>query len=163
MGHFIHAQLDSSGRPRAAWGSPGQCRTAQGSSGTAQAFFVRNYLTTALALGYFCLLHNMYMYNAHTSRFRPIEVVSREVTRLIRSDPVPFHTIPEAAQLLPRRDNLQQGAGPVATELYHLLYWRNVSPASTILFFYRPFSLHPITAQFANKAMQSFKPVSNRL
>lgn len=90
-------------------------------------------------------------------------MVAREVTRLVRSDPVPFHTIPEAAQLLPRRDTLQQGVGPVATELYHLLYWRNISPASTLNFFYKPFSQHPITAQFASKAMQSFKPVSKPL
>ena len=45
-------------------------------------------------------------------------------------------------------------------ELYHLLYWRNVPPSSTLTFFTRPFSTHPITAQFANKAMRSFKPVS---
>jgi phosphatidylinositol 4-kinase len=92
------------------------------------------------------------------NRFRSLEVVAKEVTRLVRSDPVPFHTIPGAAQLLARRDGLQQGAEPVATELYHLLYWRNISPASTLIFFCRPFSLHPITAQFASKAMQSFKP-----
>ena len=95
------------------------------------------------------------------SRFRSLDVVTREVTRLVCSDPVPFHTIPEAAQLLARRDVL--GVEPVATELYHLLYWRNVSPASTLIFFYRPFSHHPITAQFASKAMQSFKPVSQEL
>ena len=97
------------------------------------------------------------------SRFRSLEVVAKEVTRLVRSDPVPFHTIPEAAQLLAWREALQQGAEPVATELYHLLYWRNVSPVSTLIFFSRPFSLHPITAQFASKAMQSFKPVSQGL
>ena len=97
------------------------------------------------------------------SRFRSLEVVGKEVTRLVRSDPVPFHTIPEAAQLLARRESLQQGVEPVATELYHLLYWRNVSPASTLIFFCRPFSHHPITAQFASKAMQSFKPVSQGL
>ena len=95
------------------------------------------------------------------SRFRSLDVVTREVTRLVCSDPVLFHTIPEAAQLLARRDVL--GVEPVATELYHLLYWRNVSPASTLIFFYRPFSHHPITAQFASKAMQSFKPVSQEL
>ena len=95
------------------------------------------------------------------SRFRSLDVVTRELTRLVCSDPVPFHTIPEAAQLLARRDVL--GVEPVATELYHLLYWRNVSPASTLIFFYRPFSHHPITAQFASKAMQSFKPVSQEL
>ena len=97
------------------------------------------------------------------SRFRSLEVVAKEVTRLVRSDPVPFHTIPEAAQMLARRDVLQLGVEPVATEMYHLLYWRNVSPASTLIFFCRPFSLHPITAQFASKAMQSFKPVSQGL
>ena len=93
------------------------------------------------------------------SRFRSLEVVSREVTRLICCDPVPFHTIPEAAHLLAN----SLGVEPVATELYHLLYWRNVSPASTLAFFNRPFSLHPITAQFASKAMQSFRPVSQGL
>ena len=91
------------------------------------------------------------------SRFRSLEVVSHEVTRLVHSDPVSFSTIPDAAQLLA---GAGQGAGPGAPELYHLLYWRNVSPASTLIFFYRPFSHHPITAQFASKAMQSFKPVS---
>ena len=81
----------------------------------------------------------------------------------MRSDPVPFHTLPEAAQLLARREGFSQGAELVATEIYHLLYWRNVSPASTLIFFYRLFSHHPITAQFASKAMQSFKPVSKGL
>lgn len=45
-------------------------------------------------------------------------------------------------------------------QLYHLLYWRNVCPADALIFFYKPYSSHPITAQFASKAMQSFKPVS---
>ncbi len=44
-------------------------------------------------------------------------------------------------------------------QLYHLLYWRNVPPAAALIYFYKPFSSHPITAQFASKAMQSFQPV----
>ena len=116
-----------------------------------------------IELGGISALSECFSLNLYISRFRSLEVVAKEVTRLVRSDPVPFHTIPGAAQLLARRDGLQQGAEPVATELYHLLYWRNISPASTLIFFCRPFSLHPITAQFASKAMQSFKPVSNGL
>lgn len=40
-------------------------------------------------------------------------------------------SITEAAQLLPQWDTSNQGVESVAAELYHLLYWSNVSPAST--------------------------------
>ena len=45
-------------------------------------------------------------------------------------------------------------------QLYHLLYWCNIPPAAALTYFYKPFSHHPITAQFANKVMHSFQPVS---
>ena len=44
-------------------------------------------------------------------------------------------------------------------QLYHLLYWRNIPPALALVYFTRPFSTHPVTAQFANKAMANFNPV----
>ena len=48
-------------------------------------------------------------------------------------------------------------------QLYHLLYWCNIPPAAALTYFYKPFSHHPITAQFANKVMHSFQPVSRVL
>lgn len=44
-------------------------------------------------------------------------------------------------------------------QLYHLLYWRDVAPASALIYFTKPFSANAITAQYANKAMQRFQPV----
>jgi phosphatidylinositol 4-kinase len=43
-------------------------------------------------------------------------------------------------------------------ELYHLLYWREVPPAIALTYFTSSYSTHPITGQFANKAMRNFNP-----
>ena len=40
-----------------------------------------------------------------------------------------------------------------------MLYWRNVPPAIALSYFYKEYASHPITAQFAAKTLQRFKPV----
>ncbi|XP_019860180.1 PREDICTED: phosphatidylinositol 4-kinase alpha [Amphimedon queenslandica] len=87
-------------------------------------------------------------------RFRSNEAVTREFNRLIQTNPVAFIDIPEAAQTFASKEVVEKDS----RELYHLLYWRGIPPAMALMYFTRPYSNHPITGQFANKAMQSFKP-----
>ncbi|KAL5457677.1 hypothetical protein EMCRGX_G034963 [Ephydatia muelleri] len=88
------------------------------------------------------------------NRFSHLEYVVKEVNRLIHSEPVNFINIPEAAQHLAKKDAVESNV----RELYHLLYWRDVAPASALIYFTKPFSANAITAQYANKAMQRFQP-----
>eukprot|EP00731_Ephydatia_muelleri_P032328 Em0023g835a len=89
------------------------------------------------------------------NRFSHLEYVVKEVNRLIHSEPVNFINIPEAAQHLAKKDAVESNV----RELYHLLYWRDVAPASALIYFTKPFSANAITAQYANKAMQRFQPL----
>jgi len=40
-----------------------------------------------------------------------------------------------------------------------MLYWKNVPPAIALSYFYKEYASHPITAKFAAKTLQRFKPV----
>ena len=42
-----------------------------------------------------------------------------------------------------------------------MLYWKNVPPAIALSYFYKEYASHPITAKFAAKTLQRFKPVSH--
>ena len=47
----------------------------------------------------------------------------------------------------------------IHSQLYHMLYWKNVPPAIALNYFYKEYASHPTTAKFAAKTLQRFKPV----
>ncbi|XP_063216675.1 phosphatidylinositol 4-kinase alpha isoform X2 [Bacillus rossius redtenbacheri] len=86
------------------------------------------------------------------SRLRNSEAIVREVSRQVRLNPIAVSHIPQALTYLVTTDTLLNDAN----ELVYMLTWARVSPIHALAYFSRQYPPHPITAQYAVRALSSF-------
>ncbi|KAJ8312892.1 hypothetical protein KUTeg_010265 [Tegillarca granosa] len=89
------------------------------------------------------------------SRFRNSAPLIQEVTRLVRLNPDPVSHIPEAIHFLVTPHSVEADA----PELCHVLTWSLVSPVVALSYFSRQYPPHPLTAQYAVRALRSHPPM----
>lgn len=82
------------------------------------------------------------------------DVIVKEVTRLVRSDPQSTQDCSEAIKYLVTTQSLESDS----QELVHALTWSLSTPSTALSYFSRLFSPHPFTAQYAVKVLRRFPP-----
>lgn len=102
------------------------------------------------------LLTELDVANTFSIRFVEVEVLQKEVTRLVHSNPLAVCQEPKALQFLVDEETIKQNK----PELVHVLVWATVPPVTAISFFSQQFPPHPVTAQYAVRCLQSYQPVS---
>eukprot|EP00106_Octopus_bimaculoides_P007153 XP_014774595.1 PREDICTED: phosphatidylinositol 4-kinase alpha-like isoform X3 [Octopus bimaculoides] len=88
------------------------------------------------------------------NRFKNSEALVKEVTRLVRLNPMVVNQIPEVINYLVTVHSVEADA----PELVHVLTWAAVSPGVALSYFSRQFPPHPLTAQFAVRSLRSYPP-----
>ncbi|KAK3587139.1 hypothetical protein CHS0354_006780 [Potamilus streckersoni] len=88
------------------------------------------------------------------SRYRSVDALVKEVTRLVRNNPGAVSHIPEALSFLVTTSSIEADA----PELAHVLTWAPVSPVNALSYFSRQYPPHPLTAQYAVRALRSYPP-----
>ena len=86
------------------------------------------------------------------SRLRQEPALIEELVRLVRQNPEPAHTIPEAIKLLVTKESVNNDGA----ELGYLLTWAVADPATALSFFSLMYKPNPFTAQYAVKCLRSF-------
>lgn len=102
------------------------------------------------------LLTELDVANTFSIRFVEVEVLQKEVTRLVHSNPLAVCQEPKALQFLVDEETIKQNK----PELVHVLVWATVPPVTAISFFSQQFPPHPVTAQYAVRCLRSYQPVS---
>nr|CAB3264847.1 phosphatidylinositol 4-kinase alpha-like [Phallusia mammillata] len=87
-------------------------------------------------------------------RLRNSEVLVREVSRLLRSNPESAHRCPAAIKYLVTAQTVDSDSA----ELNHVVTWALGTPSTALSYFSRLFSPHPLTAQYAVKVLRRFPP-----
>lgn len=85
-------------------------------------------------------------------RVRNDESITDEVSRLVCSDPDVVSHIPEGLKYLVTTKNLLHEVH----ELTYMLTWSKVGPVHALSFFSRQYPLHPLSAQYAIKTLNSY-------
>ncbi|XP_066584253.1 phosphatidylinositol 4-kinase alpha isoform X2 [Prorops nasuta] len=85
-------------------------------------------------------------------RLKNSNIIIKEICGLVRLKPVPVMHVSEALQYLVTTDTLLNDI----PELVYMLVWARVSPIQALAFFSRQFPHHPISAQYAVRALDSY-------
>jgi len=85
-------------------------------------------------------------------RFCEVEILQKDVTRHVQSNPLAVSDEPRALQFLVNEGTIKQNK----SELVHILAWASVPPLIAISFFSQQFPPHPLTAQYAVRVLQSY-------
>lgn len=85
-------------------------------------------------------------------RVRNDESITDEVSRLVCSDPDVVSHVPEALKYLVTTKNLLHEV----PELAYMLTWSKVGPIQALSYFSRQYPLHPLSAQYAIKTLNSY-------
>lgn len=85
-------------------------------------------------------------------RVRNDESITDEVSRLVCSDPDAVSHVPEALKYLVTTKNLLHEV----PELAYMLTWSKVGPIQALSYFSRQYPLHPLSAQYAIKTLNSY-------
>ncbi|XP_021377626.1 phosphatidylinositol 4-kinase alpha-like isoform X3 [Mizuhopecten yessoensis] len=88
------------------------------------------------------------------SRIKKSEALVKEVIRLVRLNPGAVSHIPSAIRFLVTPESVEADS----PELSHMLTWSVVSPVVALSYFSRQYPPHPITAQYAVRALRSHPP-----
>ncbi|XP_043226058.1 phosphatidylinositol 4-kinase alpha-like isoform X2 [Amphibalanus amphitrite] len=80
------------------------------------------------------------------------EVITREVSRQVRSKPLAVCRVPEALQYLTTPEHIVNDI----IELSHALTWAKLPPVRALAYFSRQYPPHPITAQYAVRVLSSY-------
>lgn len=88
------------------------------------------------------------------SRMNDSEIITGEVSRLVRMNPTAVCHLPVALKYLINSDSILHESG----ELSHMLTWSDVTPIEALAFFSRQYPPHPITAQYAVRVLSSVPP-----
>ncbi|KAK3083088.1 hypothetical protein FSP39_013642 [Pinctada imbricata] len=88
------------------------------------------------------------------SRLSGYESISKEISLLVSLSPGVVSHIPEAIHYLVSPQSVEEDAH----ELSHILTWCLVSPVVALSYFSRQFPPHPLTAQYAVKALSRHPP-----
>ena len=109
------------------------------------------------------------------ARFNNSDALVREVTRLVRLNPMAVSHIPDAVHYLVTAHSMEADAPEVGMstllcnhltlnfpwfQLAHMLTWAPVSPIHALGYFSRQYPPHPISHQYAIKCLRSYPPVS---
>lgn len=87
-------------------------------------------------------------------RFKTSDIIRSEVSRLVQQNPYTVCHLQEALQYLTTPESVLSDM----LELNHMLTWARVSPIKALAYFSRQFPPHPITAQYAVRALGSYPP-----
>ncbi|EDO27201.1 predicted protein, partial [Nematostella vectensis] len=90
------------------------------------------------------------------TRYKDVPIVQREVSRLVRNNPIAVAHIPDALHYIVTESTVKMDI----PELTHALCWSAVPPVQAIAFFSQQYPPHPLTAQYAIRVLQSFPPDS---
>ena len=85
-------------------------------------------------------------------RVRNDESITDEVSRIVCSDPDAVSHVPEALKYLVTTKNLLHEV----PELAYMLTWAKVGPIQALSYFSRQYPLHPLSAQYAIKTLNSY-------
>lgn len=85
-------------------------------------------------------------------RVRNDDSITDEVSRLVCSDPDVVSHVPEALKYLVTIKNLLHEV----PELAYMLTWSKVGPVQALSYFSRQYPLHPLSAQYAIKTLNSY-------
>lgn len=85
-------------------------------------------------------------------RVRNDDSITDEVTRLVCSDPDAVSHVPEAMKYLVTTKNLLHEV----PELAYMMTWSKVGPIQALSYFSRQYPLHPLSAQYAIKTLNSY-------
>ena len=88
-------------------------------------------------------------------RFKENAVISKELKRLVQSDPSNVCDIPEALALF----TSDISADSETAGMVNVLVWKTVPPVSALAFFSQQFHQNPYTAQYAVDVLRSYPPV----
>ncbi|XP_014673497.1 PREDICTED: phosphatidylinositol 4-kinase alpha-like isoform X2 [Priapulus caudatus] len=87
-------------------------------------------------------------------RFRNSDALVKEVTRLVRLNPVEVSHIAAAIRYLVTAHSVEADA----PELTHVLTWAPVPPVAALSYFSRQFPPHPLTAQYGVRVLRTYPP-----
>ncbi|XP_031331988.1 phosphatidylinositol 4-kinase alpha isoform X2 [Photinus pyralis] len=87
-------------------------------------------------------------------RLKNLDPIINEVRHQVIQKPISVGHIPEALQYLATTDTILNDN----PKLVHMLTWGKVSPIQALSYFSRQYPPHPITAQYAIKALRSYPP-----
>nr|XP_022907836.1 phosphatidylinositol 4-kinase alpha [Onthophagus taurus] len=85
-------------------------------------------------------------------RLKAHDALISEVKHLVQQNPMSVSHIPDALQYLATTDNILNDS----VKLVYMLTWAEVSPIQALAFFSRQYPPHPITAQYAVRALSSY-------
>ena len=91
-------------------------------------------------------------------RFKDVPVISKELQRLVQSDPAYVCDIPEALSLF----TTDSSADNEKAGMVNILIWKNVPPVSALAFFSQQFHQNLYTAQYAVDVLRSYPPVRQK-
>ena len=89
------------------------------------------------------------------ARFKENAVISKELKRLVQSDPSNVCDIPEALAFF----TSDISADSETAGIVNVLVWKTVPPVSALAFFSQQFHQNPYTAQYAVEVLRSYPPV----